>query len=226
MKYLIITFLLIYNTLNSTSDFEATSCKVLIKEISDSYKGDCIDGLADGNGEAKGIDVYKGKFKEGLPEGKGKYTYQNGNVFTGNFKKGLKHGEGKFDYSIAGKSYTQKGYWSNGDYVGLNNPEEDYIIGLQNGIDNFVIKKLNDKDNKVKISFFSKIIKQVPFGLKLESSSGQITQSGRDFIINHIGNSCFIEIEYTVTKGGVTKVCMSSFEILNNGSYEVSITND
>ena len=109
MKYLIITFLLIYNTLNSTSDFEATSCKVLIKEISDSYKGDCIDGLADGNGEAKGIDIYKGKFKEGLPEGKGKYTYQNGNVFTGNFKKGLKHGEGKFDYSIAGKSYTQKG---------------------------------------------------------------------------------------------------------------------
>ena len=49
--------------------FAQNPCKVLMKEISGSYSGECKKGLADGKGEAKGVDRYIGAFKKGLPDG-------------------------------------------------------------------------------------------------------------------------------------------------------------
>ncbi|WP_339753479.1 hypothetical protein [uncultured Winogradskyella sp.] len=223
-SYLLYMFLMIYGI---TFGQKKESCKVLLTEISDSYKGDCKDGLADGKGRAKGIDVYKGKFKNGLPDGKGKYEYENGNVFTGKFKNGLKHGEGKFVYSLAGNSYTQKGYWVNGDYVGLSNPELSHRIIMKNGVDKIDVNKLSGDIEKIKVSFYALLIKYVPLGLKISSSSGQVTQTGQDFFITNssIGPN-FIDIEYIVKKAGQNKICLVSFEIIQRGNYEVVITNE
>tara|TARA_R110002049_G_scaffold91361_1_gene227798 strand:+ start:149 stop:796 length:648 start_codon:yes stop_codon:yes gene_type:complete len=203
------------------------SCKVLVPEISESYKGGCKDSLADGKGRAKGIDIYKGEFKNGLPDGKGKYEYENGNVFTGNYKDGLKHGEGKFVYSVAGKSYTQKGYWANGDYVGLSNPEISHRVIMTTGVDKIDVNKLNGDINKIKISFYAMLIKNVPLGLKISPSSGQVTQTAQDFFITNSSlGSNFIDIEYTIIKAGQKKVCLVSIEIIQNGNYEVIVTNE
>ena len=66
------------------------NCKVLMNEISESYQGDCKDGLAHGNGLAQGIDTYEGKFKKGLPYGNGKYAWANGDYYDGRWKEGDK----------------------------------------------------------------------------------------------------------------------------------------
>lgn len=222
--FLLSLFLMIFGI---TSAQKNESCEVLLTEISDSYKGDCKNGLADGKGRAKGIDVYKGKFKKGLPDGKGKYEYENGNVFTGEFKNGLKHGEGKFIYSISGKNYTQKGYWVSGDYVGLSSPELSHRIVMKNGVDKIDVNKLSGDIDKIKVSFFALLIKYVPLGLKINSSSGQVIQTGQDFFITNSSlGSNFIDIEYIVKKGGQNKVCLVSFEIIQKGNYEVIITNE
>lgn len=50
-------------------------CIVHDPDISDSFRGECIGGLASGYGIAKGRDIYVGEFKNGYPHGRGKYTW-------------------------------------------------------------------------------------------------------------------------------------------------------
>ena len=75
LNYLVLlTFILLSLSNNFTYSQTEESCKVLISEISEKYEGDCKNGLAHGTGVAKGIDLYEGRFKKGIPNGKGKYT--------------------------------------------------------------------------------------------------------------------------------------------------------
>ena len=46
--------------------FAQDECKVLNSSIGVSYKGSCKKGLADGTGEAMGVDRYKGELKKGF----------------------------------------------------------------------------------------------------------------------------------------------------------------
>ena len=41
-------------------------------------------------------DLYEGDFKDGEPDGKGKYTHKNGNIYDGDFVKDKAHGRGIF----------------------------------------------------------------------------------------------------------------------------------
>jgi hypothetical protein len=94
-------------------------CKVLLDSIAGQYHGGCKKGLADGVGTAKGIDTYIGEFKKGLPHGKGKYTWANGNVYDGQFKNGLKESKGTLTIQLSdGKQKVQTGYWSQDKYTG------------------------------------------------------------------------------------------------------------
>ena len=68
-------------------------CAVLLDSIKGTYVGDCANGKANGEGTASGTDVYQGAFKNGLPDGNGKYTWKNGDFFYGGWKKGLKEGK-------------------------------------------------------------------------------------------------------------------------------------
>ena len=102
-------------TLHATSQ----TCTVVPEALKGSYEGDCKKDKADGVGTAKGEDSYTGEFKNGYPDGKGKYTWKNGDVYTGNFKKGLKEGKGtllKSADSATGKTLT--GYWKKDEYFG------------------------------------------------------------------------------------------------------------
>jgi hypothetical protein len=89
-------------------------CIVKLPEISGTYSGDCKNGLAEGRGEAVGIDKYNGQFNDGLPDGKGTYTWADGTYYEGQWKNGLKEGKGKMVY----KDSTVLGYWKNNKYVG------------------------------------------------------------------------------------------------------------
>ena len=205
---------------------EETQCKVLMNEISGTYQGKCKNGLADGKGTAKGEDTYAGMFENGLPEGKGKYTYKNGNSFNGNWSKGLKNGVGKFTYFIDGKPNVLKGYWKNGEYAGITNPDDLYRVTNVSGIGNYSIKKVEGDGKKVKISFFAAMQQYVPRDVEIKISSGQLTQEIKDFCVNFYTCPVNCSIHFTIKKTSGNWQCNLMFDILQPGNYEVVINND
>jgi hypothetical protein len=210
--------LLITNAYSRQTD----SVKVLIPEISKIYKGDSKNGLADGKGVAKGDqDTYVGEFKNGLPEGKGKYTYKNGNTYTGFWKNGLKNGKGEFKYSVNGTSFTQKGYWLNGDYSGPNDSEEPYAVTKMTYVDSYDITKKNDTENTILLSVLCGDSKYFPENFHIEMTSGKWQAKGKKLFISNYTYPVSCDVSFTITAGGMVKQCYFSFEILKEGQYEV-----
>lgn len=199
------------------------STKVLMSEISKSYKGDNKAGLANGKGTAKGVDTFTGEFKNGLPDGKGKYTYENGNNFSGYFTKGLKNGKGVFNYSINGQSFTQKGYWVNGEYVGNTNPEELYNVSNISGIESYTITKVQDSGLGITFSITGGGIKYVPSDFSINTTSGQVMSQGKSLLITNYNLPVNCEIRFTVNKSGNKVQCNFTFEILKSGKYVVEL---
>ena len=101
MKHIILTLTLIIFTsihILSQENFE--------NRIEGKYTGDSKKGVAHGNGKSVGIDTFEGKFRKGIPQGKGTYifgeevefrgtAYKKGDKYVGSFSDGLFIGEGK-----------------------------------------------------------------------------------------------------------------------------------
>ncbi|NTV10572.1 MAG: hypothetical protein HGA47_07335 [Zoogloea sp.] len=99
--------------------------------IAANYTGGCKAGFAEGQGQARGRDVYKGGFAGGIPHGYGTYTWANGSSYEGDFQDGRRHGFGtlilvKDDENLqlygdrgrwSGNLYIVQGSWSNGRLV-------------------------------------------------------------------------------------------------------------
>jgi hypothetical protein len=88
----------------------SSPCKVLDKDIAESYEGDCLNGLAHGQGVAKGKDYYAGSFSKGLENGEGTYQWAGGDVYKGEWKDGRRTGWGLLTLP-SGASY--EGEWKN-----------------------------------------------------------------------------------------------------------------
>jgi hypothetical protein len=108
---------------------EKASCKVLDKDIADSYEGECLNGLANGKGKARGKDSYEGFFYKGLEQGEGVYRWASGDVYSGEWKEGKRTGWGKLTLP---NGATYEGEWKedvcdgNGSY---NWPNGAYYEG-------------------------------------------------------------------------------------------------
>jgi hypothetical protein len=203
-----------------------STCKVLLGEISASYKGGCKNGLADGKGVAEGEDYYVGAFKHGLPEGKGVYKYKNGNVYSGKFKNGLKDGKGKFRYKADEKVMVVSGYWKGGDYVGLEKPFADYRISNLSGIEYYSITKKTDTVNIIEMSFERVMEKYLPRDLTMNISSGYQMEQNRKIIIQNYSFPFTCELHFTIPFKLQRRHCFLTYLILNPGKYEVFISNN
>lgn len=201
-------------------------CKVLLKEISGSYTGDCKDGLADGQGIAQGTDRYEGSFSKGLPHGKGTYTYKNGDIFKGEWKHGFKNGKGKLKYRVNGKTTTLTGYWTEDLYKGVTLQEEEYRVTNMTGIEHYSIKKTGDNENSIQISFERIMDKYIPPDLTVEISSGyKLDQNLKVVILNYqLPVQC--ALHFTIKVQETLKQCNLTFDILKPGKYEVFISNN
>ncbi len=117
MKKIIVVLLLLSN-----SYLFAQNCAVMVDSLKGSYTGECKKGIANGNGTAVGIDMYVGNFKNGYPDGKGKYSWKNGNWYDGFWKNGIFEGQGTLHVAKTNTSDASelKGLWVNGKFKGVH----------------------------------------------------------------------------------------------------------
>ncbi|XP_044289551.1 radial spoke head 10 homolog B-like [Varanus komodoensis] len=73
---------------------------ILTQLIVESYEGEKVHGLYEGEGTAKfqGGNVYKGMFSEGLMHGHGTYTWADGVQYEGNFVKNVQMHHGSYTW--------------------------------------------------------------------------------------------------------------------------------
>jgi hypothetical protein len=198
----------------------------MIKEISNSYTGDCKDGLANGKGIAKGEDYYKGSFLDGLPDGYGVYKYKNGNIYSGEWKLGIKDGKGKYTYKVNGKKLVLTGYWKNGNYIGPVLPDSEYAITNRSNIEYYSVKRINSDKNEIKISFERAMGKYIPKDLTYEISSGYVNKMGQTLVFSYPSCPLYCSLHFTIVTSGGRKDCNLGFTILRPGEYEVFISNN
>jgi hypothetical protein len=124
--------------------YAQSNCKVLIPGIGDSYSGSCKKGLADGPGEASGIDRYKGKFKKGFPDGVGTYIWQTGEIYNGEWRKGLRDGNGKYTFKYMDRDSVLAGVWKEDKYIG-ERALTPYVIEYRNSIGRVSCMRVGDR---------------------------------------------------------------------------------
>ena len=221
---LIFISIVLVHYLNAQSE----TCKVLLDKISGTYNGECLNGLANGKGKSTGEDIYIGSFKNGLPDGKGKYILKNGDIYKGFWKEGKKNGKGKFEYTLNEKKYTLTGYWKKDEYVGITDPDISYRVITASGIFDYKIEKNEpiNNNNIITFSIKSAFTDFAPRDLKIENSSGQIIQSGKKFTISQYFCPLHCEISYTILVGGNRKHCYFIIEIIEEGNYNITLSND
>lgn len=128
------------------------TCKVLLPRIAALYTGPCKRGLADGKGEASGIDRYTGEFKKGLPHGEGTYFWETGEVYKGEWKKGLREGMGEYFFNIMGRDSVISGMWKDDRYIG-EKALPPYVIGYRSNVGRMTFMKMDKDKSYVKYKF-------------------------------------------------------------------------
>jgi hypothetical protein len=227
MKNLILIVITLF--LAQITNGQTDSCKVLLEKISGSYNGECQNGLANGKGKSIGDDTYIGIFKDGLPDGKGKYLFKNGDVFNGYWKNGHKEGKGIFKYAINGEKHSLTGYWKKDEFAGTTEPNVTYRVTSTSGINNYSVEKkksVSENGNEITISIKSTFTDYIPRDLIVENSSGQILQTGNKLTINQYFCPLHCEISYTILVGLIRKQCRFAVDILDEGKYLIALSND
>ena len=124
------------------------NCSVVTEALKGTYEGGCKNEKADGTGTAVGQDSYTGDFKNGYPDGWGKYTWKNGDWFQGEWKKGSREGKGTMHYAEKNPGDSVAGFWKKDKYVGKN--EKPYEVTYKTrDIGGISIKKENDTDKEM-----------------------------------------------------------------------------
>lgn len=208
------------------------SCKVLLKNIDGKYNGQCKDGLASGQGIAMGVDTYVGNFLKGLPDGKGVYTYKNGDVYKGHWTQGQKNGRGVFIYTLPGTQITQivKGYWKDNQYVGKSldtDSVKPYNVTSTFGIMDYSVKRTDSLNTKITISIKDLMVNYIPIDLSIDASNGQVIPFGNQFMIINYACPMTIDISYSVLlPNNVRRLCRFSVILTESGSYNISLSNN
>ena len=92
------------------------ACKVLDPELQGSYTGGCVNGLAQGKGEARGTATYVGEFDAGRKHGRGVKTWPaTGDRYEGDFVADRKQGKGIYAWGSRSPSAGER---YSGEYLG------------------------------------------------------------------------------------------------------------
>lgn len=212
--------------LNQFKTIAQESCKVLKPEISGSYTGSCKDGLADGKGVAEGTDRYEGKFKKGLPNGQGTYTWSTGEVYKGSWKEGMKDGEGKFTFKSNGIDSTRIGYWKNDAFV-RKKVQNPYEVRRTSGIKRSTVTRFGDGE-KITLSIMKNGNNNSSLsGMTFFCTSGTTFSVGPKRGYENVTFPCTVRIIYSTQSsfnaGFIS--CEFEVEIKTPGIWEIVLNN-
>jgi hypothetical protein len=97
------------------------ACRVADPELQAWYAGPCVNGLAEGFGQAAGTAEYRGEFKAGKKHGKGTKTWPNGDRYEGSFVADFKEGVGTYVWG--------RGPWAGDRYEGVYSRDRRHGFG-------------------------------------------------------------------------------------------------
>jgi hypothetical protein len=199
---------------------------VLLPGLEGSYKGKCKNGLANGTGLSIGKDRYDGQFINGLPDGKGTYTWAGGASYKGEWKEGKRSGEGVYIFFINGKDSTLNGNWLNDNYLGPKAKEPD--IRYKTGIDRYTFKKEINVKNRVLIDIFQNGMYNMGISdFMISSTSGYETRVGNSIGYDEVIFPVIIKVSYTSWNklNTATYYVEFEFEIFEAGDWRVALHN-
>lgn len=120
---------------------QENQCMVESPSLKGMYTGDCKNGYASGKGSAIGVHKYSGIFKNGVPDGKGVYNYDDSTFYTGSFLAGIREGKGELHHLRNGKDSVVKGYWSADVYRG-----KKYVTYIYNTSQSFDLLEISPSE--------------------------------------------------------------------------------
>jgi len=212
---------------SGTVIYAQNDCKVLMPEISGSYTGKCKNGLAHGKGLAVGTDTYEGRFSKGLPNGSGKYTWEDGRIYEGDWSKGVRNGKGSMIYPTDGKDSIVAGIWKDDEYKGkeLLPP---YQITMSRGVIRSSIRKVNDIGSGIILGIYlAGNFNNDITSFTMVSDSGEEYQSGRYIGLQNAIVPYSVSIKYRTWNSlhSAQSEVVFEFTINDPGTYEISLTN-
>ncbi len=201
--HLSLILLFLFNLIQgqTTSD-----CKVIHEELIGNYKGDCVKGLANGKGE---------------------FTFANGDfVYKGNFKDGKMNGQGVI-YSMQNKlkKIVSKGFWENNIYVGDKSRPYEVIRNLN--LDRYTVIKAAGEENKVFINFYQNGSRNNVSNLNVFENNGTKISGNYTEGYENIIYPFVCQINYTTANKFKATSYDVNFEIVINepGSWEIFLYN-
>jgi len=206
--------------------YSQDTCKVLKPEIAAKYTGKCKKGLAHGRGIAEGKEKYEGRFKNGLPDGEGKYTYSNGVVYEGGWEKGNRNGKGKLYFNINGVDSIRYGYWKDDKFIKKIVPNPYTVLRSSNLI-RYSVDRVGEGD-RVLFSFKqSGIQNNGVYGLNIFSTSGTTFSIGQKPGYEKITFPVTFKITYNSQNKLKTAFMLVEFEVVikEPGEWEVELDN-
>ena len=222
INFLIISIILSFSFYAHSQD----TTSVLLKELKGEYHGKTRKGLANGKGEAKGIDSYKGEFKKGLPHGVGRYVWSTGEIYVGEWYKGKQSGEGTYIFKAESGDSSIVGIWKEGEYMGSISRAP--VVKRYYNVDNFTFRNTGETLNRVLIDFTQNGTTNTRIeNLMLTTSSGTRTSSGQLVGYENITFPVIITARYdTYNKMGTQKVnAFIEFEVYEIGDWLVVVKN-
>lgn len=220
IRYFLLAVILFLGYQNAYSQ-----CEVLDSKLKGEYIGGCKKGFANGDGEAHGIDSYKGEFKKGYLHGEGVYTWANEDVYSGSFVKGKMDGYGEL---VTSEKVT-KGYWKFGYYGGESKNVTVYKIINKKYVTKFSVKRIGD-GNKVNLKWIkgTRILYSMS-GMQMSANNGilinDMTACGYEQIKFPFESRIEFVNEFNTMKlsddNSLTYNCIFEFEILIPGEYEI-----
>lgn len=223
MKFLLLNMLIFLTSLGFGQK-QTSNCKVLSVKLQESYEGECKNRLANGEGTARGIDTYQGKFKDGVPHGSGKYVYQDGSYYIGEFKNGLRHGDGTLHEMNKETNTVTSGKlaeWKNDVFIQEILEEKYKLIQTVNTL-SVQFDKPDERQERVEIFLGTR---SVLSGHNVTSSTGNaVVQGTNRIIIENCSFPLMVRLNYNSQKGvsEITPVRVE-FELESKGHWKINV---
>ncbi len=149
--YVIILFLFTLCKPIEYSEYVEDNCKVRVPALQGEYEGWCYDGYAHWWGTAKGEDdTYDGRFKNGMPHGRGEYTWGDKAKYRGRWREGERDGRGIYVSIENDEKIREEGVWE-ADTLLREKGDRDYEVGHVLNLNRYNIRKVADEHDRIMV---------------------------------------------------------------------------